>query len=391
MVFLKQPLLRSDIRHMMILILEPYFTGSHAAWAEGFAGKSRHEVEMLSLEGRFWKWRMHGGALTLARRFMERGRVPDLILATDMLDLATFLAITRPMTSEIPTAVYFHENQLTYPWSPDDRDVASGRDRHYGFINFTSALSADKVFFNSRYHMDSFLDGLTHYLRAFPDYRELGAVEAVRRKSKVLYPGMDFERLEHDEEKAEKTGPPLILWNHRWEHDKNPGEFFEALYRLVDKGLSFEVAVLGESFSKNPVEFDEAKERLGERVVHFGFVEDASDYASWLKRADILPVTSIHDFFGCSVVEAIYSGCFPILPDRLAYPEHLSIDRQDRHLYTGLDDFVKKLELAVVNIEETRGTNLKAQVERYGWDKMAPLYDDEMVGVIEKRGLGVSI
>ena len=39
---------------------------------------------MLTLPDRFWKWRMHGGAVTLARRFMADGvGSPDVVLATD--------------------------------------------------------------------------------------------------------------------------------------------------------------------------------------------------------------------------------------------------------------------------------------------------------------------
>jgi hypothetical protein len=85
---------------------------------------------------------MHGGAITIAKKFMTFRNMPDLILATDMLDLTTFLALTRGKTAQIPTGLYFHESQLSYPWSPEDRDVAQRRDRHYGFINYASALAA---------------------------------------------------------------------------------------------------------------------------------------------------------------------------------------------------------------------------------------------------------
>ena len=138
---------------MKILLIEPYFTGSHAAWAKGYAQHSQHHIDILSLPGRFWKWRMHGGAVTLARKFLQSDLAPDLILTTDMLDMTTFLALTRHRTANIPTATYFHENQLTYPWSPTDRDIAQKRDKHYGFINYVSALTADAVLFNSQYHL----------------------------------------------------------------------------------------------------------------------------------------------------------------------------------------------------------------------------------------------
>ena len=38
---------------------------------------------------------MHGGAVTLANQFNEMAWTPDLIIATDMLDLTTFLSLTK--------------------------------------------------------------------------------------------------------------------------------------------------------------------------------------------------------------------------------------------------------------------------------------------------------
>lgn len=52
---------------MRILLVEPYHTGFHRAWAEGFARHSSHDVRLLTHPGRSWKWRMRGSALTLAR------------------------------------------------------------------------------------------------------------------------------------------------------------------------------------------------------------------------------------------------------------------------------------------------------------------------------------
>ena len=49
-----------------ILLLSPYHGGSHRAFAEGLAAASRHELTILSLPARFWKWRMRGAALLLA-------------------------------------------------------------------------------------------------------------------------------------------------------------------------------------------------------------------------------------------------------------------------------------------------------------------------------------
>ena len=136
---------------------------------------------------------MHGGAVTLARLYLEAESRADLILATDMLDLTTFLALTRHVTADIPTAIYFHENQLTYPIGARQRREWQN---HLAFINYTSALAADGVFFNSRYHQEAFLGELPRLLKHYPDYSELESVERLRVKAAVLSPGLDLGRLD---------------------------------------------------------------------------------------------------------------------------------------------------------------------------------------------------
>lgn len=363
---------------MRITILEPYFTGSHAAWAEQYAAASRHQVELLTLPGRNWKWRMHGGAVSLASRFLASGSSPDLLLATDMLDLGTFLALTREKTSRVRCAIYFHENQLTYPWSPGDPDPSQQRDLHYAFINYTSALAADAVLFNSSYHLDSFVGGLPGFLSRFPDATEPESVRRIEQKSRVLPLGLDLQRLDRHRPQSRREEAPLILWNHRWEYDKAPEPFFELLYRLAEEGEDFRVAVVGESFGRVPKVFEEARKRLGERISHWGYLDKAAEYAELLWRADILPVTSRQEFFGASVVQALYCDCAPLLPRRLAYPEHVPQGCEEQVLYGD------ELELA----GRVRGLlaaparcSLREFVSRYDWERLAPLYDDFLEAV----------
>ena len=359
---------------MKILLIAPYYTGSHAAWAKGYARYSQHQVDILSLPGRYWKWRMHGGAVTLARQFLASSLTPDLILTTDMLDLTTFMALTRHRTAHIPTAIYFHENQLTYPWSPTDRDIAQRREKHYGFINFVSALTADTVLFNSRYHQDSFLTALPQLLKHFPDYNELDSVQRIRDKSRVLALGLDLQRFDpfRPNQPPEK---PLLLWGHRWEFDKNPKEFFRALTILSEQGVDFNLAVLGENFKQQPKLFLNAQKRLARHMVQFGYVDSFTKYAQWLWRADIIPVTSHQDFFGASVVEALYCHCFPLLPKRLAYPDIIPIKNHADCFYEDFDDLVARLHKAIVNIEQTRQRNLRSVVAGYDWQEQSQQYD----------------
>ncbi|MCF8258575.1 MAG: DUF3524 domain-containing protein [Flavobacteriales bacterium] len=359
---------------MRILIIEPFFTGSHRQWAEGYQRHSGHAVELLTLEGRHWKWRMHGGAVALAERFNASDSRPDLIVATDMLDLTTFLSLTRKRTARIPSAIYFHENQLTYPWSATDADVKLKRDMHYAFINYTSALAADHVLFNSHYHRESFLHALPGFLGAFPDHQGLSGVAAMGNKSGVLHLGLDLASLDgHRPEAHERQQEAVVLWNHRWEYDKNPEQFFNALFTIKDRGLKFKLVVLGEQFKDSPAIFKEAKERLSGHILHWGHAESREEYARWLWLSDILPVTCQQDFFGGSVVEAMYCGVRPLLPMRLAYPEHLPSAAHSSYFYEG--DPTDRLHQLIADNDRDRTLGVRHSVEHYDWGSMAVAYD----------------
>ncbi|MFQ5675798.1 MAG: DUF3524 domain-containing protein, partial [bacterium] len=250
-----------------------------------------------------------------------------------------------------------------------------------GFINYASALAADKVFFNSEYHRRDFLKELVCFLKHFPDHNNLETVEKIAEKSAVLSLGLDLKRFDEYSFGNGRAGfetlnnRPTILWNHRWEYDKNPQEFFKALLMLSDKGLDFGVAVLGECFGQQPDEFRVAKEKLGDKVVHFGYAENFADYAKWLWQADILPVTSKQDFFGASVVEAIYCDCLPILPSRLTYPELLPTRFHSRCLYENFDDLLRRLENAILSFPDLPRQSLRKSVGKFSWSQLAPAYD----------------
>lgn len=52
---------------MRVLALEPYYGGSHRAFVDGWASRSRHDWTVLTLPAHHWKWRMRGAAVTMAR------------------------------------------------------------------------------------------------------------------------------------------------------------------------------------------------------------------------------------------------------------------------------------------------------------------------------------
>ena len=362
---------------MQILLIEPYYGGSHQAWADSYQMYSHHQVTLLTMPAQFWKWRMQGGAITLARLLIERDLRPDVILASDMINLATFRSLIRDHLPKTPIAFYFHESQLTYPQNP--------RQRHgwqYGFTNYISALSADKVFFNSQYHLDIFFATVPNMLKHFGDYNELETIETVRAKSSVLPLGLDLHRFDqYQVEQPTLNKLPLIMWNHRWEEEKNPQTLFSALYGLVERNIPFQVALTGENFRKDPEEFEEARERLGEQIVQYGYMPNFADYAHLLWEADYVISTAHQEFFGGAIAEAIYCGCIPLLPNRLNYPYLLPELLHNECLYNrkGLLPLLAKHLKQQISID-TQTT--QQHIAQFDWSILATKYDHVLEQIV---------
>ncbi|HKJ89351.1 MAG TPA: DUF3524 domain-containing protein, partial [Gammaproteobacteria bacterium] len=141
--------------------------------------------------------------------------------------------------------------------------------------------------------------------------------------------------------------------------------------------------VLGSPPPRPPAIFPEARRRLGDRVVHFGHVPDRAAYARWLWAADVLPVTSRHDFFGISVLEAVYCRTFPLLPHDLAYPELIPEAWRERCLYSDVEDLENRLRTIITADPPPRWdlNGLWAAAAGYAWERMAPVYDRILEGL----------
>ena len=360
---------------MKILYIEPFYSGSHKQWIDSYKSYSKHSIEILSLPGRYWKWRMHGAAITLAKRFIDKKTSYDIILVSDMLNLPLFksLCINEIKNSKVVT--YFHENQLLYSVAPKENEKQLDRDLHYAFINYTSSLVSDLNLFNSEYHRSVYLEELDKYLNKKPEYKNKYTVEVIEKKSSVLHIGCDLKQFYSSENYHNEI--PIILWNHRWEHDKNPELFFNTLIKLKKNNIKFNVVILGQKFTKIPDIFNKAKRELNSEIIHIGYCDSFDEYKNWLHKADILPITSYQDFFGISIVEAVYCNTIPLLPNRLSYPEILDKKNHDEVFYNSDSDFYLKLFNLIKNYKNLLNTisNYHKTVNRFDWQNMKNKYD----------------
>lgn len=380
---------RNHLSRLEVWAVEPFYGGSHKYFLDGLTANSCHRIRQLTLPGRNWKWRMHGGAIVLAERAREltqgeprTARAPDVIFASDMLDLPSFLAVAGSGVATVPVIVYFHENQLTYPLPP-----GAPRDLGYGMKNVASALAAGSVLFNTAYHRREFLVAVGELLESMPDEVPEWIVPELEAKSKVLPVGCDLRRLDGARDRGladaasgrwgDPGKGPLILWNQRWEYDKAPDELFAALVALREEGVAFRLAVAGSNHGTPLPEFARAREELGDRLVQWGRVPEREEYASLLWASDVVVSTAIHEFFGVAVVEAVYCGCRPVLPARLSYPEIIPSEAHEHVLY-GEGELVGALREALARPRAWSEDWQRTWVARYDWAGLHPRYDEEI-------------
>ena len=355
---------------MKFLFLEPFFGGSHQDFARGLVEASSHEIHLATLPARFWKWRMRGAALHFIKKIPDLSQY-DGIIATDLLSLSDFKAL-HPQ-SVPPCLVYFHENQITYPLAPGE-----SMDFQFGFTDITTGLAADKILFNSQTHFDAFFSAMPGFINMMPEYNPKWVTQTIRDKAGVIPPGCRFAGGEIPLEDPQE--PPLVIWNHRWEFDKNPESFFKALYALDEKGVEFSVALMGENFQVQPKEFLKAQERIPHRIAVFGFVESREKYLGWLRKGLVVVSTANQENFGISAVEAMRHGCLPLLPNRLAYPEVLPQEFHGLYLYDSQEDLETKLEaiLSCPGDYLQDRWRISTAMETHSWEKRVLLFDKEL-------------
>jgi glycosyltransferase involved in cell wall biosynthesis len=313
---------------LKVLLLSAYAANSHVHWQQSLEAMCpQWHWQVLSLPPRHFSWRVRGNPLywSIAEREVL-ARSYDLLIATSMVDLATLRGLV-PNLASVPSVLYFHENQFAYPQDRAQHNLLEAQ-----MVSLYSSLAADRVVFNSHYNRSSFMGGCESLLRRLPDRVPGGIVESIQAKARVL-PVPLIPQAPHEDEPAPlwagaagayPARPLRLLWVGRFEYDKGGEGLHRVLIELEKTGLDYELAVIGQQFRNSPDVFPKIEQNFASRLVQFGYLESAADYRQYLADADIVLSTAVHEFQGLAVLEAVESGCLPVVPGRLVYPEIFS-------------------------------------------------------------------
>lgn len=176
----------------------------------------------------------------------------------------------------------------------------------------------------------------------------------------------------------------MIIWNHRWEHDKGPEDFFEVLFRLADEAFGeglhgeaapFRLALLGERYRKFPDVFHRAEEKLASLIVCSGYIRSREEYLQTLSEASFVVSTAHQENFGISVVEAVRAGCRPLLPERLSYPELIPKEYHEEVLYEDREDLYTRLRALLSNPDTIPLPGLSEAMGRFDWPRRIRDFD----------------
>ncbi|MBV30514.1 MAG: hypothetical protein CL504_07765 [Actinobacteria bacterium] len=358
-----------------VVLLEPWFKGSHAQWCIGWQQASRHNIAIVAGPEGGWRKSLRAGPAFFANQLEKSHQTVDVIVASSPIDLAGVIGCSSRLFRNKPFILYMHESQFGYPpglkGPPADHLLAT---------DFNAIKASTRTLVASNYHREL----LTKALPEFAEELVLGntteSMAAFHIDTLPVGVGLIEPRL------SDLSGPPRILWNHRWSADKDPEGFVSAIKQLALENYDFEVIAIGPVERSGSTQFLRLKKTLGPRLIASG-EQSRNSYISYLQTADIVVSTSRHEFFGVSVVEAISAGVRPLLPNRLSYPELVPGHLRDSFLYSGdiYESLAPLLMTTRSRLHENRDALIK-HVESFNWRSLVHDYDDLVDNVAGQVG-----
>ena len=131
--------------------------------------------------------------------------------------------------------------------------------------------------------------------------------------------------------------------------------------------------IVGKKYSQYPKIFDEANIKLKDEIIFNGYCESRQEYISKIRQSNILPVTS-NQIFWYKYYGSYLCGNYPVLPERLTYPELFDIENNHDIFYKNDKEFERKLIQVIENINNFNIAILQKELlDKFDWNRMSAL------------------
>lgn len=284
-----------------ILAIEPFYGGARRAMMEALTRYSRHNWNLMKLPARRMDRRLAAAAQWFAEQISRQpvGRY-DILFTSEAINMADFVR-TMPELSKKPIIVYYHDNQLPAEGARAESPLH--------LVNLSTANTATEIWFNSLYHLKSFLRKATSLIEKHPELSGRNPLPKLTGMAQLMPPPIDFvldqERLPHQLAR----NPKLVLV-----------ESFGCDVNALNQGLNL-LERRAERIQLITIDRIDGMETEFPVEVVSSLKEEAVIKA--ISTAGIMLSTRNEPATDWLAIRALATGCWPIFPDSGVYPELL--------------------------------------------------------------------
>ena len=312
------------VNQLDILALEPFYGGARKAMLDSLMRNSRHRWTLLKLPPRRIERRLQAAAHWFAEQLSRHwvGRV-DVLMTSEAMNLADLLRLV-PELAKKPRVVYFHDNQLPAVNATGEYPLAG--------VNLATAAAASEIWFNSAFHLKTFLNRATAFFERHPELSGRHLPGEFGNKAQLMPPPVDQSLSQAlREREAVARDPRLIFVDTRGANMRLLNEGLGGLYR---RGEKYNLVTVG------PV--DGLDEDLPRRTIS---ERDEEAQTRALHEATVLVSARPGAPYDHYAVRALQLGCWPIFPSNGFYPELLPESLHPLCLYDStVDKFVNQMQ-----------------------------------------------
>lgn len=342
-----------------ILALEPFYGGIRRAMLELLIRLSRHKWTLLKLPPRRIERRLTTASVWFAEQLSRHwiGQV-DLLFTSEALNLADLHRLL-PQLVKKPAVVYFHGNQLPDPSATVDSPL--------DLINLNTAAAASEIWFNSMYHVRTFLARANALVRRHPELSGMNPLPELTGKSLVMSPPVNLPGL-REIAAGEKVprGRRTIFVETR---DANNRLLNAVMSLLKRRGETFQLITVG------PVE------ELAADLPRITLPEnDETAHARGLLQSSIFLSTRVDAPCDHHAVRGLAAGCWPLCPQLGFYREILPDEMHSPCLHDGNVDHLASRLMDVWLLERPAGyqQKLEEMLQRFEPAQAVKAIDDRL-------------